>query len=96
MGAAVLLVRAGYPDVTIFERGERVGGVWAHNTYPGAACDVPSHLYEFSFEPNPRWSRRYAPQAEIQQYIEAVARRHGVLERARMRGIRPSKSPMSS
>ncbi len=83
VGAAVLLVRAGYPDVTIFERGERVGGVWAHNTYPGAACDVPSHLYEFSFEPNPRWSRRYAPQAEIQQYIEAVARRHGVLERAR-------------
>src|SRR5271165_6986326 len=83
VGAAVLLVRAGYPDVTIFERGERVGGVWAHNTYPGAACDVPSHLYEFSFEPNPRWSRRYAPQAEIQQYIEAVARRHGVLEHAR-------------
>ncbi|MDQ1510632.1 MAG: hypothetical protein QOG50_2476, partial [Actinomycetota bacterium] len=83
VGAAVLLVRAGYKDVTIFERGERVGGVWALNTYPGAACDVPSHLYEFSFEPNPRWSRRYAPQAEIQQYIEAVARRHGVLERAR-------------
>ena len=83
MGAAVLLARAGYRDVTIFERGERVGGVWAHNTYPGAACDVPSHLYEFSFEPNPRWSRRYAQQAEIQEYIEAVARRHGVLERAR-------------
>jgi cation diffusion facilitator CzcD-associated flavoprotein CzcO len=83
VGAAVMLVRAGYPDVTIFERGERVGGVWAHNTYPGAACDVPSHLYEFSFEPNPRWSRRYAPQAEIQEYIEAVARRHGVIERAR-------------
>ncbi len=83
VGAAVLLVRAGYRDVTIFERGERVGGVWAHNTYPGAACDVPSHLYEFSFEPNPRWSRRYATQAEIQQYIEAVAARHGVLERVR-------------
>jgi cation diffusion facilitator CzcD-associated flavoprotein CzcO len=83
VGAAVLLARAGYPDVTIFERGGRVGGVWAHNTYPGAACDVPSHLYEFSFEPNPRWSRRYAPQAEIQQYIEEVARRHGVLERTR-------------
>jgi len=83
VGAAVLLVRAGYSDVTIFERGERVGGVWAHNTYPGAACDVPSHLYEFSFEPNPRWSCRYAPQAEIQEYLEAVARRHGVLERVR-------------
>ena len=82
VGAAVMLVRAGYDDVTVFERGERVGGVWDHNTYPGAACDVPSHLYEFSFEPNPRWSRRYAPQAEIQEYIEEVARRHGVLESA--------------
>ena len=80
VGAAVMLRRAGYDDVTVFERGERVGGVWNHNTYPGAACDVPSHLYEFSFEPNPRWSRRYAPQAEIQAYIEDVARRHGVLE----------------
>ncbi len=83
VGAAVMLARAGYTDVTIFERGERLGGVWAHNTYPGAACDVPSHLYEFSFEPNPRWSRRFAPQAEIQEYIEAVAARHGVLEHAR-------------
>jgi cation diffusion facilitator CzcD-associated flavoprotein CzcO len=81
VGAAVMLHRAGYDDVTVFERGERVGGVWNHNTYPGAACDVPSHLYEFSFEPNPRWSRRYAPQAEIQAYLEDVARRHGLLER---------------
>jgi len=78
-----MLHRAGYDDVTVFERGERVGGVWNHNTYPGAACDVPSHLYEFSFAPNPRWSRRYAPQAEIQEYLEDVARRHGVLERIR-------------
>jgi cation diffusion facilitator CzcD-associated flavoprotein CzcO len=83
VGAAVMLRRAGHEDVTVFERGERVGGVWHHNTYPGAACDVPSHLYEFSFEPNPRWSRRYAPQAEIQSYLEQVARRHGVLERVR-------------
>ena len=63
--------------MTVFERGERVGGVWHHNTYPGAACDIPSHLYEFSFAPNPRWSRRYAPQAEIQAYIEDVARAAG-------------------
>jgi cation diffusion facilitator CzcD-associated flavoprotein CzcO len=83
IGAAVMLRRAGHDDVTVFERGERVGGVWHHNTYPGAACDVPSHLYEFSFEPNPRWSRRYAPQAEIQAYLEDVARRHGVLDRIR-------------
>jgi cation diffusion facilitator CzcD-associated flavoprotein CzcO len=79
--AATMLRRAGYRDVTVFERGERVGGVWHHNTYPGAACDVPSHLYELSFAPNPRWSRRYAPQAEIQAYLEDVARRHGVLDR---------------
>ena len=78
-----MLKRAGYDDVTVFERGERVGGVWHHNTYPGAACDVPSHLYEFSFEPNPRWSRRYAPQAEIQAYLEDVARRYGVFDRIR-------------
>ena len=83
VGAAVLLRRAGYEAVTVFERGERVGGVWHHNSYPGAACDVPSHLYEFSFAPNPRWSRRYAPQAEIQAYLEDVARSHGVLERIR-------------
>jgi cation diffusion facilitator CzcD-associated flavoprotein CzcO len=67
----------------VFERGERVGGVWHHNTYPGLACDVPSHLYEFSFAPNPRWSRRFAPGPEIQAYVEDVARRHGVLERVR-------------
>jgi cation diffusion facilitator CzcD-associated flavoprotein CzcO len=83
IGAAVMLRRAGYEDLVVFESGERLGGVWHHNTYPGAACDVPSHLYEFSFAPNPRWSRRYAPQAEIQSYLEAVARRYGVLERVR-------------
>ena len=82
VGAAVMLKRAGYEDVTVFEKGERVGGVWNQNTYPGAACDVPSHLYEFSFAPN-RWSRRYAPQAEIQAYVEGVARHHGVLDKVR-------------
>ena len=84
VGAAVMLRRAGYEDITVFERGERVGGVWHHNTYPGCQCDVPSHLYEFSFDLNPRWSRRYAPQAEIQAYLEDVARRYGVLERIRL------------
>jgi cation diffusion facilitator CzcD-associated flavoprotein CzcO len=83
VGALVMLRRAGFGDVAAFERGERVGGVWHHNTYPGAACDVPSHLYEFSFAPNPRWSRRFAPQPEIQRYLEDVARRHGVLGQVR-------------
>jgi cation diffusion facilitator CzcD-associated flavoprotein CzcO len=84
VGAAVMLRRAGYRDVTVFERSGQLGGVWHHNTYPGAACDVPSHLYEFSFAPNPSWSRRYAPQAEIQAYLEQVARRYGVLDRIRL------------
>jgi cation diffusion facilitator CzcD-associated flavoprotein CzcO len=83
VGAAVMLKRAGYEHVTVFERGERLGGVWHHNTYPGAACDIPSHLYEFSFAPNPRWSRRYAPQPEIQAYLEDLARGYGVMERIR-------------
>jgi cation diffusion facilitator CzcD-associated flavoprotein CzcO len=83
VGAVLTLHKAGYENVTVFERGERVGGVWHHNTYPGAACDVPSHLYEFSFEPNPRWSRRYAPQAEIQAYLEGLLRRYGVEQRIR-------------
>jgi len=83
VGAVVMLARAGYHDVTVFERAERVGGVWQHNTYPGASCDVPSHLYEYSFAPNPHWSRRYAPGAEIQTYLEDVARQHGVFDRIR-------------
>ena len=83
VGAATMLKRAGYDDVNVFERGQRIGGVWHNNTYPGAACDIPSHLYEFSFAPNPRWSRRYAPQAEIQAYLEDTARRYGVLDRIR-------------
>jgi cation diffusion facilitator CzcD-associated flavoprotein CzcO len=84
IGAAVMLRREGYEDLTVFERGERIGGVWHFNTYPGLACDVPSHLYEFSFAPNPGWSRRYAPGAEIQAYMEDVAHRHGVLDRVRL------------
>jgi cation diffusion facilitator CzcD-associated flavoprotein CzcO len=83
VGALLMLRRAGYEDVTVFERRERIGGVWNDNTYPGAACDVPSHLYEFSFAPNPRWSRRYGPQAEIQAYLENVVRAHGAIERIR-------------
>jgi cation diffusion facilitator CzcD-associated flavoprotein CzcO len=82
VGAAVMLRRAGYEDVTVFEKGERVGGVWHHNTYPGAACDIPSHLYEYSFAPN-RWSRRFSPGPEIRAYVEGVACRFGVLDRVR-------------
>ena len=82
IAAATMLRRAGYEDVTVFEKRDGVGGVWFANTYPGAACDVPSHLYELSFAPN-SWSRRYAPQAEIQAYVEGVARRFGVRDKVR-------------
>ncbi len=82
VGAAVALSRCGH-DVTVFEKAGGIGGVWHQNTYPGAACDVPSHLYEFSFAPNPEWSSRFAPQPEIQSYIEGVARRFGVIDRIR-------------
>ncbi len=78
IAAATMLKRAGYHDVTVFERNAGLGGVWQTNTYPGAACDVPSHFYEFSFAPNPEWSRRYAPQQEIKAYLERVVREHGV------------------
>src|SRR2546430_13502492 len=64
ISAAIMLRREGYEDVTVFEREQRVGGVWNANTYPGIACDIPSHLYEYSFAPNPNWSRRYSPGAE--------------------------------
>ena len=82
VGAAVMLRREGYENVTVFEKGERVGGVWQHNTYPGAACDIPSHLYEYSFAPN-RWSRRFSPGPEIRAYIEGVAHRFGVFGKVR-------------
>jgi cation diffusion facilitator CzcD-associated flavoprotein CzcO len=73
LGMAIRLKAAGYHDITIFEKAGDVGGCWRDNTYPGAACDVPSHLYSFSFEPKTDWSRRFAPQAEILQYLRDTA-----------------------
>jgi cation diffusion facilitator CzcD-associated flavoprotein CzcO len=73
IAAAVALRRAGFDDITILERSDGVGGTWRSNTYPGAACDVQSHLYSLSFAPNPQWSRTYARQPEILAYLETVA-----------------------
>ena len=64
----VMLKRAGRHDFLILEEAEGIGGTWWHNRYPGAQCDVPSHLYCFSFAPNPDWSRVYATGDEIQRY----------------------------
>lgn len=73
----IQLARAGYP-FTIFDRGDGFGGTWRNNTYPGAACDVPSHFYSFSFALNPYWSKTYADQPEILSYLETVATDHGL------------------
>jgi len=76
MGAA--LRRDGIEDFVILERGADVGGVWHHNTYPGCTCDVPSHLYSFSFAPNPEWSQTYSPQPEIHDYLRRCVDRLGL------------------
>jgi cation diffusion facilitator CzcD-associated flavoprotein CzcO len=78
IAAAIELQRQGIADVTILERAGGLGGTWRHNTYPGAACDVPSHLYSYSFAQRTDWTRLCSPQPEILAYAEEVARRHGV------------------
>ncbi|MEM7467537.1 MAG: NAD(P)/FAD-dependent oxidoreductase, partial [Pseudomonadota bacterium] len=70
IGMAIQLKKAGINNFRIFERAEKLGGTWRDNTYPGCACDVPSHLYSYSFEPNPNWSRKYSSYAEIHAYLE--------------------------
>ncbi|MBW2292808.1 MAG: NAD(P)/FAD-dependent oxidoreductase [Deltaproteobacteria bacterium] len=76
--SAIKLQEAGFDDLTIYEKAPRLGGTWRENTYPGIACDVPSHLYSYSFAPNPDWTHRFSPGAEIQQYLEDVAKRFDV------------------
>lgn len=78
IGAAVALLRDGVDDVLVVEAGDDVGGVWAANTYPGCASDVPAPLYCYSFAPNPHWSGRFPPQPEIQRYLRDVVDRFGV------------------
>src|SRR5687767_13060022 len=78
IAAGVNLKRAGIEDFVILEKADGVGGTWRDNTYPGAACDIPSHLYSYSFEPNPRWSRAYGGQPEILAYLEHCADKYGL------------------
>jgi cation diffusion facilitator CzcD-associated flavoprotein CzcO len=78
VAAAIELRRHGFDDVEILERGPAVGGTWLYNSYPGCVCDVPSHLYSFSFAQRKDWSRLCSPQAEILEYLQGVARDHGV------------------
>lgn len=92
LAAAVALRRRGFDDILILEQSDGVGGTWRSNTYPGAACDIQSHLYSFSFAPNAHWSRTYAYQPEILAYIESVCdtfdlRRH-LMVRTAVRRLR--------
>jgi cation diffusion facilitator CzcD-associated flavoprotein CzcO len=73
LGMAISLKRGGRDDFVILEKAAELGGTWRENTYPGCGCDVPSHLYSFSFAPNPQWSRSYADQPEILEYLRRVA-----------------------
>lgn len=78
LSVAIELRRAGHTDLRLWERAASIGGVWRDNTYPGAACDVPSPLYSFSYEPCADWSSRYARQDEILQYLRTTAEKYGI------------------
>jgi cation diffusion facilitator CzcD-associated flavoprotein CzcO len=76
LGMAIQLRKEGRDDFVILEKAHDVGGTWRDNSYPGCACDIPSHMYSFSFEQNPGWSRAYSPQPEIWRYMREVADKH--------------------
>ncbi|MEI6238940.1 MAG: NAD(P)/FAD-dependent oxidoreductase [Planctomycetia bacterium] len=80
---AIKLLEAGRDDIVIFEKASALGGTWRDNTYPGCGCDVPSHLYSYSFAQNPHWSRAYARQPEILTYLQGVAARYDVVRHIR-------------
>jgi cation diffusion facilitator CzcD-associated flavoprotein CzcO len=83
LGTAIRLEQRGESDFLIFERSSGVGGTWWANTYPGCQCDIPSHLYSFSFAPNPNWTRTYPKQPELRDYLRATAEQFGVFEKVR-------------
>ncbi len=83
LGLAIRLKQEARDDFIVFEKAQSVGGTWRENHYPGIACDVQSHLYSFSFAPNPEWSRMYSPGPEIRRYLERCAADFGVLPHVR-------------
>jgi cation diffusion facilitator CzcD-associated flavoprotein CzcO len=85
IGMGIALKKAGYHDFVILEKENDLGGAWRDNTYPGCACDVPAPLYSYSFELNPSWSRLYAPQQEIWDYLRRCAAKYGVDRHIRYR-----------
>ncbi|TDD88921.1 NAD(P)/FAD-dependent oxidoreductase [Actinomadura darangshiensis] len=84
IGLAVRLKQAGFTDLTVYDKAGGPGGVWRDNTYPGAACDAPSHLYSYSFEPKPDWTRRFAEQPEILDYLRHCATKYGLHRHLRL------------
>ena len=78
IGMGIALKKAGYHDFVILEKDDDLGGTWRDNQYPGCACDVPSPLYSYSYELNPSWTRLFAPQQEIWDYLRICARKYGV------------------
>ena len=103
LGMGIRLKQAGLHDFVIFEQADAVGGTWRDNHYPGAACDVPSYLYSFSFEPNPGWTRSFGEQAEILAYLSKPLRRqvrlaaaHPIQSRNRSRGVRRAGGALGS
>jgi cation diffusion facilitator CzcD-associated flavoprotein CzcO len=76
--AGIKLKEAGLTNFTIYEKADRIGGTWRENSYPGLTCDVPSHAYTYSFEPNPDWTLFMPPGSEIQQYFERTTKKYGI------------------
>ena len=83
LGQAIQLEKAGIRDYVILEKADEVGGTWRDNSYPGCACDVQSHMYSFSYEQNPDWSRSFSPQPEIFEYLKGVADKYRLREKIR-------------
>ena len=78
LGMAIRLKQRGIDDFVVLERASELGGTWRDNDYPGCCCDIPSHVYSYSFELNPRWTRGFAPQGEIKDYLKRTVQKHGV------------------
>ncbi|XYD07599.1 NAD(P)/FAD-dependent oxidoreductase [Methylobacterium sp. NMS12] len=79
LAMAIRCRQAGIGPLRVIEKADGIGGTWHDNTYPGAACDIPSHLYSLSFAPKADWSRMYAPQPEILAYLQDTAERNGLM-----------------